>query len=130
MEGIAELKELDRIIQEHAAIKNDYDELLKDKERLERGLQKREHKEPYLEEVIKERDRLRDILYKTTQEERVTIGKTELETIIKQHFNYAEVKIEKVCAGSNIATYVYPPAHNMPLLFKMDLLFLKSKRKK
>jgi aspartate oxidase len=55
-EGIAEIKELDRVIHECAAIKRERDKLREIKEDLEMELQKRENTKPYLDEVIKERD--------------------------------------------------------------------------
>ena len=62
MEEMAEVKELVRVVQEYAAIKRERDELLEKKEVLERELQKRENIEPYLDDVIKERDALRVLL--------------------------------------------------------------------
>lgn len=64
MEGKAELKELDRIVQEYAAIKRERDELLEDKECLERELQKIENVESHIDQVVKENDKLRAIIRK------------------------------------------------------------------
>jgi hypothetical protein len=103
MEGIAELKELDRIVQEYAAIKRERDELLEIKEDLEGELQK-------IEDIVDIRTR--------------TIDKSDLEKALKQFYKYEAVQIEKVCVGSpDTATYMYPQKADPRLLLTVDILF-------
>ena len=93
MEEMAEVKELVRVVQEYAAIKRERDELLEKKEELERELQKRENIEPYLDEVIKERDTLRVLLRRIGHVDiRIrTIDKGDLEKALKQFYKYEAV---------------------------------------
>jgi hypothetical protein len=124
-EGIAEIKELDRVIHECAAIKRERDKLREIKEDLEMELQKRENTKPYLDEVIKERDTLRVLLQRLGHEDlrTRTIDKCDLEEAIKQFYKYEAVQIEKVCVGSpDTATYVYPQKADPRLLLKVDII--------
>ena len=126
MEEMAEVKELVRVVQEYAAIKRERDELLEKKEELERELQKRENIEPYLDEVIKERDTLRVLLRRIGHVDiRIrTIDKGDLEKALKQFYKYEAVQIEKVCVGlPDTATYVYHQKADPRLLLKVDIQY-------
>jgi hypothetical protein len=125
-EGIVELKELDRVIQECAAIKRERDKLREIKEDFEMELQKRADSKSYLDEVIKERDALRVLLQRLGYADirTRTMDKGDLEKAIRQFYKYEAVQIEKVCVGSpDTASYVYSQKADPRLLLKVDILF-------
>ena len=56
-----------------------------------------------------------------------TINKTELTSILKQHYKYKDVEIEKVLVGTpNTSQYVYHSSSTLPLLLDIDIRYRRT----
>jgi predicted RNase H-like nuclease (RuvC/YqgF family) len=96
IEEINRLKDgLSALEKTHESLIKEHDALLSDKRNLEVEMRKIENIEPYLQEVITKRDKLRSLLQKSTMKytETISINKYELTAILREHYGYVEGEI-------------------------------------
>jgi hypothetical protein len=99
-EGIAELKELDRVIPEGAAIKKECDVLREEKKELEILLSGKH----------------------VVQKRYLSISKSKQEAILKQHYNCESAEIDKITVGTSRTTpTVYPSSLGHALLLDTEI---------